>query len=150
MYFVLNMQNLFLPFICSQLQMLQFVDSMLSYLPDSCFIQPIKCTRSQSTAQKCASALEKEVLSLREALSSLLCVKDEEERNRGHAGGGDIPEPCSAEDLIRRSREVWQQNVEKSRVRLNPLVDAGRYRKMIRSISEAKMDADLAALQQAL
>ncbi|KAM4731213.1 Fanconi anemia group B protein [Anableps anableps] len=133
----------------SQLQTLQFLDSMLSYLPDSCLIQPVKCTRSQSTAQEFACALEKEVLSLKESLSSLLCVKDDEERTKEHTGHGEIPEPGSTEDLIRCTREVWQRNVEKSRVRLNPLVDAGRYREMIQRISEVKMDADLTALQQA-
>ncbi|XP_054887342.1 Fanconi anemia group B protein [Poeciliopsis prolifica] len=132
----------------SQLQMLQFLDSMLSYLPDSCFIQPVNRARSQSTAQKLAFALEKEVLSLREGLSSLLCVKDEEERTKGHAGHAEIPDSGSAEDLIRCCREAWQQNVEKSRMRLNPVVDAGRYREMIQSISQVKMDSDLAALRQ--
>ncbi|XP_008398942.1 Fanconi anemia group B protein [Poecilia reticulata] len=130
----------------SQLQMLQFLDSMLSYLPDSCFVQPVKRARSQSTAQKFASALEKEVLSLREGLSSLLCVKDEEERNEGRAGHGETPDSGSAEDLVRCCREAWQQNVEKSRLRLNPVVDAGRYREMVKSISQVKMDSDLAAL----
>lgn len=142
------MQNLFLSLFCSQLQMLQFLDSMLSYLPDSCFLQPVKRARSQSTAQKLASALEKEVLSLREGLSSLLCVEDEEERNKGRTGHGEIPDSGSAEDLIRCCREAWQQNVEKSRLRLNPVVDAGRYREMIQSISQVKMESDLAALRQ--
>ncbi|XP_043988309.1 Fanconi anemia group B protein [Gambusia affinis] len=132
----------------SQLQMIQFLDSMLSYLPDSCYIQPVKRPRSQSMTQKLASALEKEVLSLREGLSSLLCVKDEEERNKGRAGHGEIPDSGSAEDLIRYGREAWQQNVEKSRLRLNPVVDAGKYREMIQSISQIKMESDLAALRQ--
>ncbi|XP_014845973.1 PREDICTED: Fanconi anemia group B protein [Poecilia mexicana] len=132
----------------SQLQMLQFLDSMLSYLPDSCFIQPVKRARSQSTAQKLACALEKEVLSLREGLSSLLCVKDEEERKERRAGHGETPDSGSAEDLVRCCREAWQQNVEKSRLRLNPVVDAGRYREMVQSISQVKMDSDLAALCQ--
>uniref|UniRef100_A0A3Q2PZX7 FA complementation group B n=1 Tax=Fundulus heteroclitus TaxID=8078 RepID=A0A3Q2PZX7_FUNHE len=133
----------------SQLQMLQFLDSMLTYLPDSCSIQPVKCTTRQSTAEDFASALEKEVLSLREGLSSLLCGKEEEESNKGRTGHEEIQGPGSAEELIRCRREAWQQNVEKSRVRLSPLVDAGRYREMIKSISKVKMDADLAALQQA-
>ncbi|KAK5612996.1 hypothetical protein CRENBAI_003296 [Crenichthys baileyi] len=132
----------------SQLQMLQFLDSMLTYLPDSCFVQPVKCTRSQSTAQEFASALEKEVLSLREGLSSLLCGKDEEERNKGGTGQGEVPKPGSTEELIRCTREVWQQNVERSRARLSPLVDAGKYREIIQSISKVKMDADLAAVRQ--
>uniref|UniRef100_A0A3B3Y030 FA complementation group B n=1 Tax=Poecilia mexicana TaxID=48701 RepID=A0A3B3Y030_9TELE len=113
----------------SQLQMLQFLDSMLSYLPDSCFIQPVKRARSQSTAQKLACALEKE-------------------RKERRAGHGETPDSGSAEDLVRCCREAWQQNVEKSRLRLNPVVDAGRYREMVQSISQVKMDSDLAQLNK--
>ncbi|XP_038149344.1 Fanconi anemia group B protein [Cyprinodon tularosa] len=133
----------------SQLQMLQFLDSMLTFLPESCFIRPVNYTRSQSTAQEFASTLEKEVLSLREGISSLLCGKAEEERNEAHTGHGGIPETGSAQELVGCTWEVWQQNVERSRLSLSPLVDVKRYREMIQRLLKVKMDADLAGVQQA-
>ncbi|KAF7215727.1 Fanconi anemia group B protein [Nothobranchius furzeri] len=126
---------------CSQLQMLQFLDSLLAFLPASCFIQPVKHAKSQSAAQVFALVLEDEVLSLRECVSLLLC--GEEAGNEEHCE--ETPDPGCVEGL-QRSREGWQQAVERSRRRLSPLVDVGMYREVIRSISDMQMDGDLAGL----
>uniref|UniRef100_A0A8C6LG00 FA complementation group B n=1 Tax=Nothobranchius furzeri TaxID=105023 RepID=A0A8C6LG00_NOTFU len=113
---------------CSQLQMLQFLDSLLAFLPASCFIQPVKHAKSQSAAQVFALVLEDEVLSLRECVSLLLC--GEEAGNEEHCE--ETPDPGCVEGL-QRSREGWQQAVERSRRRLSPLVDVGMYREVIRN-----------------
>ncbi|CAG5865664.1 unnamed protein product [Menidia menidia] len=124
----------------SQLQMLQFLDSLLVFLPPSCCIQPVKGTpRCQSTAQGFALALEKEVTSLGRRLSSLLFDENEDGANE------ESPEPGSEEGL-HRCRELGQRDRERSRMRLSPLVDVGRYRKLLRSMCEVQMDGDLAAL----
>uniref|UniRef100_A0A3B4TF22 FA complementation group B n=1 Tax=Seriola dumerili TaxID=41447 RepID=A0A3B4TF22_SERDU len=128
----------------SQLQMLQFLDSFLGYIPVSCSIQPVKGTRGQGAAQIFSLALEKEVVSLRECVSLLLCEKDEDEKTRS-PGRDDTPEPGTVEGL-QRCREAWQRDVEMSRMRLSPLVDVGRYRKLNLSMSKVQLDGDLAAL----
>ncbi|KAM6934032.1 Fanconi anemia group B protein [Xenentodon cancila] len=133
---------------CSQLQMLQFLDSLMAFLPASCFIRHVKCSSGRSTNPAFPLALEKEVLSLRECLSSLLCEGNEKEENGGSAGNEVTPDPGSVEGL-RTCRESWQRNVERSRRRLSPLVDVGRYRELIQSISENQMNCDLAALLDA-
>ncbi|XP_040912815.1 Fanconi anemia group B protein isoform X2 [Toxotes jaculatrix] len=95
----------------SQLHMLQFLDSLLAYLPVSCTIQPVE-------------------------------EEDEKRRNLGH---DETPDPGSVEGL-QRCREAWQQDMERSRMRLSPLVDVGRYRKLTQSMSKVQLDGDLAAL----
>ncbi|XP_049904505.1 Fanconi anemia group B protein [Epinephelus moara] len=127
----------------SQLQMLQFLDSLLAYLPASSSIQPVKGTRGQGAAQIFSLALEKEVVSLRECVSSLLCEGEEEERMI--VGHEETPEPGSVEGL-QRCRDMFQKDVERSRMRLSPLVDVGRYRKLTQNMSEVQLDGDLAAL----
>ncbi|XP_029385825.1 Fanconi anemia group B protein isoform X2 [Echeneis naucrates] len=79
---------------CSHLQMLQFLDSLLDYLPVSCSVQPVKSTGRQGAAQHFSFALEKEVESLRECQSLLLCEKEEDQMTSspGHA---ETPEPDS-------------------------------------------------------
>ncbi|XP_044072151.1 Fanconi anemia group B protein [Siniperca chuatsi] len=129
----------------SQLQMLQFLDSLLAYLPASCSTQPVKVTRGQGAAQILSLALEKEVVSLRECVSLLFCEKEEEEEKRKSLGHEESPEPGSVKGL-QRCREVWQQDVERSRMRLSPLVDVGRYRRLTQSMFKVQLDGDLAAL----
>ncbi|XP_067459802.1 Fanconi anemia group B protein isoform X1 [Thunnus thynnus] len=130
----------------SQLPMLQFLDSLLAYLPASCSVQAVKGTRRQGAAQIFSLALEKEVASLREFVSLLLCGEQEdEERRRRSSGHEETPEPGSVEGL-KRCREVWQQDLERSRIRLSPLVDVGRYRRLTQSLTQVQLDGDLAAL----
>ncbi|XP_071331643.1 Fanconi anemia group B protein [Trachinotus anak] len=128
----------------SQLQMLQFLDSLLGYLPVSCSIQPVKETRGQGAAQTFSLALEKEVVSLRESVSLLLCEEEEAEKTRS-PGHDETPEPGSVEGL-QRCREAWQRDVERSRMKLSPLVDVGKYRKLTKSMSKFQLDGDLIAL----
>uniref|UniRef100_A0A3B4ZMQ1 FA complementation group B n=1 Tax=Stegastes partitus TaxID=144197 RepID=A0A3B4ZMQ1_9TELE len=130
-------------FLCSQLQMLQFLDSLLAYLPASCSVRPVKGARGESTAQMFALALENEVVSLREGVSLLLCEEDEEEAKKKSTGHEETP--GSAEGLL-RCREVWQRDVERTRMRLSPLVDAVRYRRLIQSMTKVQLEGDLAAL----
>ncbi|XP_041806527.1 Fanconi anemia group B protein [Chelmon rostratus] len=127
----------------SQLQMLQFLDALLAFLPVSCSVQPLRGTRGQGAAQIFSLALEKEVMSLRDCASLLLCV--EEEETRKSLGHEETPEPASAKGL-QRCREVWQRDVERSSMRLSPLVDVGRYRRLTQSMFEVQLNGDLAAL----
>ncbi|XP_036964704.1 Fanconi anemia group B protein [Acanthopagrus latus] len=128
----------------SQLQVLQFLDSLLAYLPASCSIQPVKASRGQGADRILSLALEKEVVSLRECASLLLC-DEEEDMERKSLGHEETPEPASVKGL-QRCREVWQQDVERSRKRLSPLVDVGRYRRLTQNMSQVLLDGDLAAL----
>lgn len=126
--------------------MLRFLDSLLAFLPVSCSIQPVKGTRGQRAAQIFSLALEKEAVSLRDSVSLLLCEgEEEEEEERKSLGHDKTPEPASAKGL-QRCREVWQLDVERSRRRLSPLVDVGRYRRLTQSMSHVQLDGDLAAL----
>ncbi|XP_078118136.1 Fanconi anemia group B protein [Sander vitreus] len=130
----------------SQLQTLQFLDSLLAYLPVSCSIQPVKGTKGQGATQIFSLALEKEMVSLIECVSSLLCEEEEEEEEeRKSLGHEETPEPGSVKGL-QRCREVFQRDVERSRMRLSPLVDVGRYRRLTQSMSKVQLDGDLAAL----
>ncbi|XP_062258088.1 Fanconi anemia group B protein [Platichthys flesus] len=131
----------------SELQVLQFLDSLLAFLPASCSVRPVHGTRGQGAAQTFSLALEKEVVSLRDSVSLLLHDKEEEDDKRRRCRGHDEtpPEPGSVEAL-QRCREAWQQDVERSRTRLSPLVDVGRYRKLTRSVLDVQLDGDLAAL----
>lgn len=111
----------------------------------SCSIQPVKGTRGQGAAQIFSLALEKEAVSLRDSVSLLLCEGEEEEEEEKSLGHNKTPEPASAKGL-QRCREVWQLDVERSRMRLSPLVDVGRYRRLTQSMSHVQLDGDLAAL----
>ncbi|XP_024143021.1 Fanconi anemia group B protein [Oryzias melastigma] len=122
------------------LQMLQFLDVLLAFLPASCLIRPAKCARGQRTGQMFALALEKEVLSLKEGLSKLLVEEDER-------GGSPVSwEHEDPAEVLERRRERWQLDRERSRRRLSPLVDVGRYRNVVRHISQVQMGSDLAAV----
>ncbi|XP_029314645.1 Fanconi anemia group B protein [Cottoperca gobio] len=131
----------------SHLQTLQFLDSLLAYLPAFCSIQPVKGTRAQGAAQIFSLALEKEVVSLRECVSSLLGEEEEEEEEGGRESLGheETPEPSSVKGL-QRCRDVFQLDVERSRKRLSPLVDVLRYRRLTQNMSKFQLDGDLAAL----
>uniref|UniRef100_A0A3P8UES6 FA complementation group B n=1 Tax=Amphiprion percula TaxID=161767 RepID=A0A3P8UES6_AMPPE len=125
----------------SQLQMLQFLDSLLAYLPASCSVQSVKGVRGEGTAQMLGLALEKEVVSLRDHVSLLLCEEEEEEAKKKSTG-----HELNSVEGLQRCREVWQQDVERTRMRLSPLVDVGKYRKLIQSVSKVQLEGDFAAL----
>ncbi|KAM9851233.1 Fanconi anemia group B protein [Aulostomus maculatus] len=128
----------------SQLQMLQLLDSLLDYLPVSCSIKPVKGPSERGELQTFSLALEKEVVSLQELVTSLLCG-EQEDKGSLSPGPEETLQPGSLEGL-QRCREVWQRDVERSRRSLRPLLDAGRYRKLIQRLSEVQLDGDLAAL----
>lgn len=132
-------------FLCSHLQMIQFLNSLLTYLPVSCSIHPVKSTRQQGAAQIFSLALEKEVASLRECVSLLFGEKEEEEEKRRNYGHDEMPESGSVEGL-QRCREAWQRDVEKGKMMFSPAVDVGSYRGLTKSISEVQLSGDLAAL----
>ncbi|KAF3694790.1 Fanconi anemia group B protein [Channa argus] len=129
----------------SQLQMLLFLKSLLAYLPVSCAIQPAKATRRQGEAQLFSLALEKEVVSLRDSVSLLLCEKDEEEEKRKSLEHNETPMLGSVEGL-QRCRESWQQDVERSKMKLSPMLNLGRYRSLTQSMSKDQLYGDLATL----
>lgn len=129
-------------FLCSQLQTLQFLNSVLAFLPACCSIQPVKGTRGQEAAQMLSLALEREVVSLRDCVSSLLTDKEEGRDSLGHE---ETPEPGSVKGL-QRCRDLFQRDVERSRRRLSPLVEVQSYRRLTQSMSEVQLHGDLAAL----
>ncbi|XP_068560950.1 Fanconi anemia group B protein isoform X1 [Cebidichthys violaceus] len=133
-----------------QLHMLQFLDSLLAYLPTSCSIQSVKGTRGQGAAQILSLVLEKELVSLRECVSLLLCEEEEEEEEekRKSLRHEETPDPGSVKGL-QRCREVFQGDVERSKTRLSPLVDVWRYRRLTQNMSKVQLDGDLAALLDA-
>ncbi|KAM3862008.1 Fanconi anemia group B protein [Diretmus argenteus] len=135
----------------SQLRMLQFLDSLLGFLPASCSVQPLKETGRQGTAQMFSLMLEREVLSLKEGVSSLLCGEVEEEEGgerRGSTGvrQPETPEPTSSVEGVRRCREKWDRDVERCRMRLSPLVDVGSYRRLSQRLATVQLQGDTAAL----
>lgn len=125
--------------------MIRFLDSFLDFFPVSCSIQPVKGTRGQGAAQIFSLALEKEVVSVKNSVSLLLYEEEEEGEEKRKSLGLETPEPASVKGL-QRCREVWQLDVERSRVRLSPLVDVGKYRSLTQSMSDAQLHGDLAAL----
>lgn len=145
-----NVPILPLLFLHSQLQTLQLLDSLLDILPESCSVQPVKGTRGQEAAQIFSLALEKEVASLREFVSSLLDGEQEDEERKGRSGGAEeTPEPGSLEGL-QRCRGLWQRDVERTRRCLSPLLDVSRYRTLTQRLSKVQLDGDLAALRETL
>uniref|UniRef100_A0A668AFC5 FA complementation group B n=1 Tax=Myripristis murdjan TaxID=586833 RepID=A0A668AFC5_9TELE len=131
----------------SQLQMLQFLDSLLGYLPASCSVQALKEPGGRGPAQMFSLTLEKEVLSLKDGVSSLLCgeTADGERWSSAAVRQQESPEPGSAEKL-QRCREEWDRDLERSRMRLSPLVDVGSYRRLSQSLSQVQLEVDKAAL----
>uniref|UniRef100_A0A669BZA8 FA complementation group B n=1 Tax=Oreochromis niloticus TaxID=8128 RepID=A0A669BZA8_ORENI len=112
----------------SQLQMFQFLESLLAYLPESCSIQPLKSAGGQGASKMFALALEKE-LRLKEK-----CF-----------GNKETPDAGSVEGL-QKCREMCQKDLERSNMKLSPLVDVGQYRRLIQSMSKVQLNGDLAAL----
>ncbi|XP_055361202.1 Fanconi anemia group B protein isoform X2 [Betta splendens] len=127
----------------SQLQMMQFLSSLLTFLPASCSVHPMKGPRQQGAARMFSVALEKEVESLRERVSALL---REDGAERGDEGGhGRSSGPGAAEGL-QRSRDEWQRDVDEAKKRLSPVVDVEKYRELTLSLSKLQLNWDLAAL----
>lgn len=122
--------------------MFQFLDSFLTFLPISCNICLVKSTQGEA-AQTFSLVLEKEVTSLGDCLSSLLCGEDKEEDNKRSVH--EAPEKGSMTEL-QGWRDLWQLDVEKSRKRLHPLVDVGRYRSLMQSMYDVQQNVDLLAL----
>ncbi|XP_056145373.1 Fanconi anemia group B protein isoform X2 [Lampris incognitus] len=133
----------------SQLQMVQLMDSLRNYLPASCSIRPVKETGIPGTARMFSLALEKEVISLKEGLSDLLCGEREDGETGRNAGvkNPETPKPGSAEGL-QTYREEWHRDLEWSRMRLSPLVDLARYRRLTQSLSEVQLVGDMVAVLQ--
>ncbi|XP_039861474.1 Fanconi anemia group B protein [Simochromis diagramma] len=129
----------------SQLQMFQFLDSLLAYLPESCSIQPLKGAGGRGASKMFALALEKELVSLREYASLLLCEEDEEKLKEKCFGYKETPDAGSVEGL-QKCRAMCQRDLERSNMKLSPLVDVGQYRRLIQSMSKIQLNGDLAAL----
>lgn len=128
----------------SQLQMLQFLDSLLAYVPMSCTVESVKAIRGQNEAQTFSLALEKEAVSLRDCVSSLLCKNTDDDDNRRMSSS--ITLDLRSEEGLQRYRAEWQRNVERSQRNLSPLVDVQRYRESTQSLIKVQLDGDLEAL----
>lgn len=127
--------------------MLQFLDSFLVFLPVSCSIQPVKCERGLEATQTFSSALEEEALGLRDVASSLLCDNEAKMKRKSPGHQKTLGQPDSEE--LQKCREEWQLDVERSKMRLSPLVDVDGYRRLTRHLLEVQLEADLAALSHA-
>lgn len=128
--------------------MLHFLDAFLAFLPASCSVLPVECERGPGATQTFSSALEEEALSLRDGASSLLCDEEAKTKKRKSPGCEKTPGQPGAEEL-QRCREEWQLDVERSKMRLSPLVEVDGYRRLTRRLLEVQLEADLAALSQA-
>ncbi|KAJ8252886.1 hypothetical protein GJAV_G00206660 [Gymnothorax javanicus] len=129
--------------------LLQFLDSLCRVLPPSHRVQLLGRDRAeQDPGQAFATALEREVLALREGVTSVLhsAVSEEESERveQVERSTGSVPEG-PAEELHRRRAE-WGRERERSRSRLLPLVDGERYRRLVLSLSHVQLQTDLAAL----
>lgn len=113
------------------------------FLPVSCSISLVEGSRGQAAAQTFSLVLERELTSLRESLSSLLCYEDKEEDKASPAHVA--PETGSMAELQGR-RDLWQLDVERSRKRLHPLVDVRRYRSLMQCLYDVQLNVDLVAL----
>uniref|UniRef100_H3D8X2 FA complementation group B n=1 Tax=Tetraodon nigroviridis TaxID=99883 RepID=H3D8X2_TETNG len=127
----------------SQVKMFQFLNSFLTFLPISCNIHPVKGAQGQLANQSFSLVLEKEVRSLADSLSSLLCDEDREDDKK--SPGHETPETGPVTEL-QGWRDLWQLDVEKSRKRLHPLVDVGRYRSLMQRVYDVQQNVDLVAL----
>lgn len=127
----------------SEFQMLQFLNSLLAHLPVSCTVEPVKATRGQREAQIFSLALEKETVSLRDCVSSLLCKEKDDDSRRISSY---ITPDLSSVDGLQRCRDDWQRDIERSKRNLSPLVDMQRYRASTEGLFKVQLDGDLAAL----
>lgn len=134
----------------SQLGLFQFLESLCAFLPASCSILPLRHGGGEVAAQppdRCLSlSLEKELLSLKDVISSLLRGEEEEEAGRSSRGRQlEGPDPGVAEGL-QRCRDQWEQDKERSSRTMSPLVDGGRYRRLTQSLTQGQLEGDVAAL----
>uniref|UniRef100_A0AAV2JZX4 Uncharacterized protein n=2 Tax=Knipowitschia caucasica TaxID=637954 RepID=A0AAV2JZX4_KNICA len=127
----------------SELQMLQFLDLLLAYLPESCTVEPVKATRGRST-HIFPLSLEREITSLRDCASAMLS-KEKDDDNDTRMSSFIAPDPRCGEAL-QRCRDDWQRDVERSKRNLCPLVDVQRYRVWTESLFKQQLGGDLAAL----
>ncbi|XP_072300658.1 Fanconi anemia group B protein [Eucyclogobius newberryi] len=127
----------------SELQMLQFLDLLLAYLPGSCTMEPVKATRGESEAQIFSLVLEREITSLRDCVSVMLSKEKDDDNKR--ISSFITPDPRRGEDL-QRCRDDWQKDVERSKRNLCPLVDVQRYRVSTERVFKEQLRGDLAAL----
>ncbi|XP_071197248.1 Fanconi anemia group B protein-like isoform X2 [Salvelinus alpinus] len=133
---------------CSQFKVLQFLDSLFGFLPASCSILHLRQGGGDGTAPRLAHSLEKEVLSLKQGVLSLLHGEEEEMEEAKKSSGVKKMEPHdpgSAEGL-QRCREEWQRDRERSRRLLSPLVGVERYRRLTQSLTQVQLEGDVAAL----
>ncbi|XP_064832550.1 Fanconi anemia group B protein [Oncorhynchus masou masou] len=133
---------------CSQFKVLQFLDSLFGFLPASCSILRLRQGGGDGTVPRLAHSLEKEVLSLKQGVSSLLHGEEEEMEEVKKSSGVkkmEPPDPGSAEGL-QRCREEWQRDKERSRRQLSPLVGVERYRRLTQSLTQVQLEGDVAAL----
>lgn len=124
--------------------MLQFLDCLCGFLPASCSIVPVRTVGGEGAVQRLALSLEKEVLSLKEGVSSLLRA-EEEGKNSDRVRKLETPDTGSAEGL-QRCRDEWERDRDKSRRRLSPLVDVERYHRLTQSLAQMQLEGDIAAL----
>ncbi|KAG7467169.1 hypothetical protein MATL_G00150540 [Megalops atlanticus] len=127
-------------------RLLQFLDSMCRLLPPSYQVQPLRKRGVEDLAQALASALEKEVLALREGVSSLLSAGGGEgQEGKDRAGVTLDPAPAESVDELQRRRAEWERERERSRRRLSPLVEVEHYRRLTASLSQVQLEGDMAA-----
>ncbi|KAJ8013118.1 hypothetical protein DPEC_G00049970 [Dallia pectoralis] len=132
---------------CSKFQLLRFLDSLCVFLPASCSVLPLSEVAGKGASPRLALSLEKEVLSLKQGVSSLLWGEGvgEEGSKSGNGRMADPPDPSSA-DGLQRCREEWERSTQRSRRSMCPLVDVEHYRRLTQSLHHVQLEGDLAAL----
>ncbi|KAJ8415113.1 hypothetical protein AAFF_G00008110 [Aldrovandia affinis] len=134
----------------AQHHLLQFLDSLCRRLPPSHLIDVLCPTAGQDPAQALASSLERELLAMREGVTSLLrsATSGEGRDGKEREEGATDPTPSSsadAADELQRHRAEWCRERERSRRMLSPLVDVEQYRKFTDALANIQLETDVTA-----
>ncbi|KAM6985051.1 Fanconi anemia group B protein [Aplochiton taeniatus] len=128
---------------CSQLQVLQFLDHLCGFLPASCSIHPLRERQGEGSAHFLALSLEREVLSLKDGVASILSGEEQEERKVENRD--EVSDPSHAEGAESRRAE-WKRDLERSRRRLSPLVSVKSYCRLTQLLAQEQLEGDRAVL----
>ncbi|XP_048834107.1 Fanconi anemia group B protein isoform X2 [Brienomyrus brachyistius] len=124
----------------SQTQLLQVLDSLCHFLPPSCEVQHIRGKAAEELVLVLASSLEREALSLRDGVSSLLSAASMEVQGRAQEY-----EKVQPMDELQAHRIKMERDRERSRSAWSPLVEMEQYRGLSSTVSQFGLEGDLVA-----
>nr|XP_023682272.1 Fanconi anemia group B protein isoform X1 [Paramormyrops kingsleyae]XP_023682273.1 Fanconi anemia group B protein isoform X1 [Paramormyrops kingsleyae] len=124
----------------SRAQLLQVLDSLCRSLPPSCEVQPIQGKAAEELVLVLASSLEREALTLRDGVSSLLSAA-----SMAAQGGAQEYEKVQPMDDLQAHRIEMERDRERSRSVWSPLVEVEQYRGLSTAVSQFGLEGDLVA-----